>query len=153
MHREEVIRDYLRDDDASPNSARTGKVLHSPIKIGDSYENLKRKMQPFPVVNKQLQFIDEFGGCNDLSKSPADDNLEDEAAYIAGVVAADVSTSARDNSLSHVNMELCSSDSSPAVDTVHDAVSVAISDFPVSSNAGIISPELQHEATERTVRQ
>lgn len=60
---DEGIRDYSRNDDESSYQGSTpGTVLNSPVKIGDSYENLKRKMQPFPVVKQQFLFEDGVEG-------------------------------------------------------------------------------------------
>jgi hypothetical protein len=64
---EEDIRDYsngtrsYNDVDTSPSmqDSSPGSVLYSPVKIGDSFENLKRKMQPFPGFKQQLVFADD----------------------------------------------------------------------------------------------
>lgn len=70
---DESIRDYSRNDDESSYQGSTpGAVLNSPVKIGDSYENLKRKMQPFPVVKQPLLFEEDDGEAANSSIVAAD---------------------------------------------------------------------------------
>jgi hypothetical protein len=57
---EERARDYSFSTKISCETENSDKQ-YSPIKIGDDYEALIRKMQPFPDITKQLEFDDTNG--------------------------------------------------------------------------------------------
>lgn len=56
MQQQENVRDYSTGGSLSGYASQP---VHSPIKVGDTYENLIKKMQPFPDVRQQLLFTEE----------------------------------------------------------------------------------------------
>lgn len=139
VQHEDIIRDYSRNTcDASFNGSSPGSIPYSPVKIGDSYENLKRKMQPFPDVRQHLLFVDE------ISKDDSSCGITEASVHggnVDNVVSAHVSESAADESIP-LATNLHNNDNTPDKNSPARTSDINQTDYSISV-ALSISKELQ----------
>jgi hypothetical protein len=125
---EEDIRDYSRNNHVHPSCHQgPGSMLcmNSPVKIGDSFENLKRKMQPFPDIKQQLLF-----SCDDGAEKCTG---EDEKPYETLPSAANIP--ANDSDTAGIVTEC----HSPLVTEAYHSTGPIVTEIP-SGDATVASP-------------